>query len=315
VGAGNVDVVARKGYYAGVDAKGVGERAGRSAAAAGVPVPNAVSTRMRELLTSPLPVRHGLDLRVTGGPLRAQRDKTLVALVVELDTRDLAFVEKAGQISNEIELGFLALDSQGTMRAGNRSVGSVQLPSVDRATVTHGLRYVIEFAVPPGTYQVRVGAHESAGDHGGSTLLDVDARVLDKSSLALGTILLTAPAAQSVPTTGSYPTVKASLPGPPTTARDFARDQTLSALVTVFSTGTRAGAVNVATFIRGHDGGQMLRNTLQLSAADALPDKSGYSRVVQVPLASLTPGAYELIIEAKPATGRVSSRSVAFTVR
>jgi VWFA-related protein len=313
VGVPDVGVVARKGYYAIAEDSKADRRANDSAA--DVPVPNAISTPMRELLASPLPVARGLPLRATGGLLRAGNDTGLVALVIELDTRDLPFVEHDGQISNEIELAYVAMDAQGVQRAGNRSLGRVQLPSADRATVTRGLRYVIEFAVPPGLYQVRVGAHESAGDHGGSALLDVDARLPEKSAISIGPILLTTPAAQAVPTTGNYPTVKAALPGPPTTARDFERDQTLTALVSVFSRDGAADAVDVSMSVRRPDGGDALRNAFQLTAADAMPDKGGYARVVQMPLSSLAPGSYELVIEAKPASGRVASRSVEFTVR
>ena len=147
----------------------------------------------------------------------------LVALVVEIDTRDLPFAEQNGVLSNDIEMAFLAMDAQGRMQAANRSVGNLHVPSADRAAVTNGLRYVVEFPVAPGHYQVRVAAHESAGDRGGSALFDVEAPDPAKTPLSIGTILLTSTTSQAVPTTGSFPVVKSLLSAPPTTIAAFAR--------------------------------------------------------------------------------------------
>ena len=145
VRARDVDVVARKGYYAVEDNNASAALSGPPAPMPGVPLPNAASPRMRELLSSPLPVRAGLDLRVTGGPLRRQGDRTLVALFVEIDTTDLAFVNQSGLLSNDVEFALLVLDAQGKMRAANRSVGNLRLPGSERATVTHGLNTLSSF--------------------------------------------------------------------------------------------------------------------------------------------------------------------------
>ncbi len=307
----DADIVARKGYFASADA-----RASASAVhVATVPVPNAASPKMRELLGGQVPMRRGLDLRLMGGPLRPQSHKTLVAMVVEIDTSALPFKEDGGLLANDIEMAFLALDSQGAMAAGNRSVGNLRLPPANRDGVTHGLRYIVEFPVPPGRYQVRVGVHESAGDGGGSSFLDVDVPSFDKAALALGTTLLTTPAAQTMPTTGSFPVIKASLPAPPTTMREFSPAETLSALVSVFGADARAGRVNVATIIRGSEGREVSRASVELGPADLASDKSGYVRVIPIALTSLTPGVYEVAFEAKSQAGHNAMQSISIAVR
>ena len=94
---------------------------------------------MRELLASSLPVA-GLGLRLSGGPIRPQGDKVLVALVLEIDTSDLPFSEQNGLLTNDIEMAFLAVDAQGKIQAANRSLGNLRLPSTERAAVSRGLR-------------------------------------------------------------------------------------------------------------------------------------------------------------------------------
>jgi VWFA-related protein len=311
---GDIDVVARQGYYALTPEKRAAAAARPTEASATVAMPNAASLKMKALLASDLPVRGGIDLRVTGGPLRPQGEKTLVALVVDIDTSALPFTEQNGQLANDIEVAFLAIDAQGAMQAGNRSVGNLRVPASGREALTHGLRYVVEFPVAPGRYQVRVGVHESAKDGGGSALMDVDAPAFAKAPLALGTTLLTTPAAQSVPTTGSFPVIKAALPAPPTTVRTFAAGETISALVSVLGTDATAG-VTLTTSVKGAAGKDAFTNSIQLEAADLTADRAGYSRVVQVPLTGLPPGAYELAIAAKSTSGRTAAQRIPFTIK
>jgi VWFA-related protein len=311
---GDLDIVARQGYYALTPEKRAVAAARPAEASATVAMPNTASAKMKTLLASDLPVRGGIDLRVTGGPLRPQGEKTLVALVVDIDTTALPFTEQNGQLANDIEVAFLAIDAQGTMQAGNRSVGNLRVPASGRDALTHGLRYVVEFPVAPGRYQVRVGVHESAKDGGGSALMDVDAPAFAKASLALGTTLLTTPAAQSVPTTGSFPVIKAALPAPPTTVRAFAAGETISALVSVLGTDATAG-VTLTTSVKRADGTDAFTNSITLAAADLMADQAGYSRVAQVPLTGLPPGAYELAIAAKSASGRTAAQRIPFTIK
>jgi hypothetical protein len=311
---GDIDVVARQGYYALTPEKRAAAAARPTEASATVAMPNAASLKMKALLASDLPVRGGIDLRVTGGPLRPQGEKTLVALVVDIDTSALPFTEQNGQLANDIEVAFLAIDAQGAMQAGNRSVGNLRVPASGREALTHGLRYVVEFPVAPGRYQVRVGVHEAAKDGGGSALMDVDAPAFAKAPLALGTTLLTTPAAQSVPTTGSFPVIKAALPAPPTTVRTFAAGETISALVSVLGTDATAG-VTLTTSVKGAAGKDAFTNSIQLEAADLTADRAGYSRVVQVPLTGLPPGAYELAIAAKSTSGRTAAQRIPFTIK
>jgi VWFA-related protein len=309
----DLDVAARKGYFA-VPEEAAAKAATPPAANPNAPSVKGMSPQMRTILGSQFPVS-GLGLRATGGALRVQHDGMLVTLVVEIDTTNLPFSEQNGQLSNDIELGYVAIDSAGKVHAGNRSVGSLRMPASERSSTTNGLRYVTEFVVPPGRYQVRVGVHESAGDSGGSAILDVDAPTAAKNSLSMGAVLLTTPSAQAVPTTGTYPIVKALVSNPPTARRDFSNQDNLSALVYLLEPNGEPQAVDVTTVVRNAQGEEVFRSAA-LKRADEFDKGTSSCPVVSVvPLTSLKPGAYELTLEGHEASGATSSRALSFTIR
>jgi hypothetical protein len=105
-----------------------------------------------------------------------------------------------------------------------------------------------------------------------------------------------------------------ALPAPPTTMRTFAAGETISALVNVLGTDATAG-VTLTTSVKGADGKDAFTNSIQLGAPDLTADQVGYSRVAQVPLTGLSPGAYELAIAAKSTSGRTAAQRSPFTIK
>ena len=61
-----------------------------------------------------------------------------------------------------------------------------------------------------------------------------------------------------MPTTGSYPTLRAALPTPPANARDFIANDTVSALVNVFGPDSRKGNISLVWAIQAEDGREVL---------------------------------------------------------
>lgn len=289
-----VTVAARKGYVAAVDPP--------PSATAPPPSSNAPSARMREILASALPVT-GLPVSLMGGPVRPVGDKMLVALVLEIDTTAVPFREEGDVLKNDIEMAFLAMDASGKTVAGNRTMGKLGLTRGQRAALTT-VRYIVEFPASPGRFQVRVGAYETAGETGGSALIDLQVPDPSRAPLSVGTILLTSAAASSVPTTGSFPQVKALLPAPPSVSRDFSRSDTLAVFAEAFEAGVkRDDAIDVLVTVQGTDGREAFRSAASKTGATTIP------------LAGFAPGGYVLTVSASSSTGKRASRSVPFNVR
>ena len=310
----DVEIAARRGYFAVADAS-----AATSPVPAAVskesPNANAPSPRMRELLTSQLPVG-GLGLRLTGGPVRPEGDKVLTALVMELDTHDIHFTESNGQLSDDIEMAFVAVDSAGKIYASNRSMGDLRLPVAQRNVVANGLRYVAEFTLPPGRYQIRAGACESAGASAGSAILDVDTEDVTKRSLSIGSIFITAGPDQRMPTTGNFQVLHGLLPGPPTTAREFTSHDTLVAYADISDRGDGSGSADeITTVVKDETGHQVFANTTSHDRTELSPKKQGIGYVSPVPLTTFAPGRYILTIAARTVAGKSTSKSIEFGVK
>jgi hypothetical protein len=182
-------------------------------------------------------------------------------------------------------------------------VGNLGLTRGQRAALTR-VRYIVEFPASPGRFQVRVGAYETAGESGGSALIDLQVPDPAKAPLSVGTILLTSAAASSVPTTGSFPQVKALLPAPPSVSRDFASSDTLAVFADAFEAGAkRDDAIDMVVTVQSPDG------------RDAFRTAAGKTGAATIPLAGFAPGGYVLTVRAASSTGKRASRSVPFNVR
>ncbi|MGH9410490.1 MAG: VWA domain-containing protein [Vicinamibacterales bacterium] len=317
VKARDVDVVARKGYFtvAPVPAAAAPAAPTAAPAAAKAPPANAPSDRMRALLASQLPVS-GLGLRVTGGAVRPDGDKVLTTLVMEMDTRGVHFDVSNGQLSDNIEMAFAATDAAGKIYASSRSVGDLRVPVAQRSAVANGLRYVAEFALPPGRYQIRAAACESAGGTGGSAILDVDTSDMARAALSLGETLITAGPDQAMPTTGSFQLLHAFLPGPPTAAREFTSRDTVVAFTDATDKGGGSGRDDeLTTSVRDATGHEVFRNQTAHDRVDLSPKKNGFGYVSRVPLSAFARGQYVLTIEVRTPGGKTASRQLPFEVK
>ena len=212
------------------------------------------SAELKAVLGSAIAVHRGLDLRVTGGALRQTANETVTVLSMELDTTALPLQERNGTFSNEIELAFVAVDAGGSIRASNRSVGALSVTAAEREKITRGLRYMVEFPLPAGRFEIRAAARESVAGTAGSAVLDIDTRALNTTSAQLGVVLITTPKSLAVPTTGASPRVKSLLPWPPTARRLFEAAETLLVVPSVVGTVTPEDPRTVAATIRAGDG-------------------------------------------------------------
>jgi VWFA-related protein len=140
---------------------------------AGTPPPPgiAASVAMREALDSPVPVT-GLGLTafaasMAGAP--GAKEKASVLVVVELDGGALKFKEEKGLFANDVEVAILAMDESGKVRDGAKDTAELKLRAETHAAVLkNGIRLTRRLALPPGRYQLRIGARETGGGLVGS---------------------------------------------------------------------------------------------------------------------------------------------------
>ena len=296
-----LDVASRKGYYAPDD---------RVTVAA---PKDGLSPRMHALLASMLPVS-GMPMRVSGGVAGVVDGKPVIAITVEMATMELAFKEQDGQLTNQIAMAYLAVDSGGRIAAANHSVGNLKIAPDQRASMSGGLRYVAEFPVAPGQYQLRVAVHETAGDQGASTVLDLDVADPEKAPLSIGSMLVTSASAEAMPTTGELAHFKVALGTPPTAQRWFTNANVVTAVASIWQ-GKPGGDVEIVTTVTGPDQREVLRYDVQKTAAELALTSGGYVHTTTIPLNTLVPGTYALTVTAKGKSGDPVARTMTFSVR
>jgi hypothetical protein len=127
--------------------------------------------------------------------------------------------------------------------------------------------------------------------------------------------MLTTAGAVSTPTTGSYPLLKAALPTPPTTRREFVSGETVMAFASVCDADAKSHTVDITTRVQTADGREVFRGSVTKPNTDLAPATNGFGYLSKIPLSGIAPGRYVLTIEAKSTTNRIASASLAFVIR
>ena len=114
------------------------------------------------------------------------------------------------------------MDESGKIRDGAKDIADLKLrPETHALVMKNGVRLTRRLELPPGGYQLRIGAREANGGLVGSVMYDLDVPDFSKTDLSMGGILLTASSAGRIPTANPDPDFKDILPGSPTAVRVF----------------------------------------------------------------------------------------------
>ena len=107
-------------------------------------------------------------------------------------------------------------------------------------------RSLSRLALPPGRYQIHVGAHESSGAAIGTVPYDIEIPDYAKSAFELSGVLLTSSNADSFVTSNPDPLLKDALPTSPVATRTFSQGETLTAYAELYAgSGPARAAVGV----------------------------------------------------------------------
>ena len=129
---------------------------------------------------------------------------------MELRGRDISTAANSG-----LELAVFAVDAKGKVKASSRETLSLNLkPDTKTRVEQSSIRLLSRLNVPPGRYQLRVGAHDVAGGALGSVLYDLDVPDFEKAPLAMSGLVLTSAASSLSPTAKPDADLRQVLPGP-----------------------------------------------------------------------------------------------------
>ena len=219
----------RKGYVAPVPAK-------KEKPVKGSPEER-TSPALRDALDSPVAIS-GLTISAFAAPFKGAGANDAIALAIEVDGSALKFTQTPqGLFANDLEITLFAADANGKIKDGAHDVIALALKPATHDLVQQGVfRVIRRLQVPPGKYQLRIGARESGGKVG-TVIYDLDAPDFTKGNLSMSGIALASASGSRFPTASPDPNVnefKDVLPAPPSASREFPRNDTLAVFAEVY---------------------------------------------------------------------------------
>jgi VWFA-related protein len=298
------------------------DEAARAARDARRPDGKRTSTPLIGALTSPIP-QSGLTFAVHAAPFKHTSDEASIAVTVEIDGDRLPYgaPDAKGMVANKIELSFFGLDERGRARSAGWTELDLSLRPETRARVTaHGVRANPRISLPPGRYQIRIGARETVSGQTGSVFYDLDVPDFRKEKLMLGGLLMTTPSVQQTPSIQPDPVASKLLPAPATSRREFPQSDVLALYTEIYDNDTsrQPRHIDVSLRVVSESGTELLvsRDELVNGASGEKPwDVYGYAK--RIPLKGLAPGRYVVRIEAavRGKDGAAATREAPITIR
>jgi VWFA-related protein len=265
--------------------------------------PNA-SAAMRDAMASPLPTR-GVPMTVFAAPFKGTAPNATVSLALELEAGVFQYAEKDGAFTNTLETGVTAVDAKGKVFTGARQTITLAFkPDTLSRVKARGFRVLSQVDLPPGRYQLRVAAAETGGKSG-SVLYDLEVPDFYKPPIAMSGLVLTAASAGQAPTAArNQDPVLATLPGPPTTAREFTRNDELALFTEIYENapGAPAHKLDITTTMRAEDGRVVLQNREERASTELQGGRGGYGYTTRIPLKDYAPGLYVIHVEGRSRT-------------
>jgi VWFA-related protein len=299
-------VRARRGYVA---PRG---RAAAPAKAANDPLEDS----LRAAVESPLAIS-GIPMRLFAAPYKGTPPNAAVALAVEIGVGGLKFAQQNGTYNDKLTVVVRVIDDDGKVRVNEKAALDLTLmPDTFARAQARGFRITSAVNLPPGRYQLRVSAADSGGT-AGTVVGDLDVPDFYKPPLAMSGLTLTSVASTLAPTARvKDDPVSPLLRQPPTTTREFTRDDQLTLFAEVYENQQNVPPhkVDIATEVRA-DGGRVVfsnseeRSSTELQgslSAEAGKAKTGggYGYTVQIPLKDFAPGLYVVHVQGKSLAGK-----------
>jgi hypothetical protein len=277
---------------------------------------------LRDALESPIAIS-GLTISAFAAPFKGAGANDAIAMSVEVDGSAMQFTKRAdGLFANDLEIALFAAGTDGKIKDGARDVVSLKLKQQTYDVVRQGaFRVTRRIQVPPGKYQLRIGARESGAGRIGTVIYDLDAPDFTKGNLTMSGIALASASGSRIPTASPDPSVnefKDVLPAPPSASREFPRQDTLAVFAEVYdNVGKTPHRVEITASVLA-DEGKVVHTTSDTRKSEELQGATGgYGYTTTIPLANLAPGRYVLRLTATSLLGKPEpvTREIEFRVR
>jgi VWFA-related protein len=276
--------------------------------------PGTLLAAVRNAVVSPVATA-GVPMQMFAAPFRGPDRDAVVMIGLEIAASRLGLVEQDGAYRGQIDIVFAVTDARNTRRPliRHRAELALQPETFDRVGRS-ALRVISQLSLPEGRYQIRASA--GGAILAGSVVYDL--QIPDfRDDFALSGVTITSSRALEALTVSPHVRIDVDLPGPPTTAREFWPDETLTLFVEAYENRRRAHTAQLTVELRDASGRTIAQHPIQRES-DASP--TGMTRHVFAPnvsLEELPAGAYTLRVEARSSLDarKMLAREIPFTVR
>jgi VWFA-related protein len=252
-------------------------------------------------MTSPLP-KTGIQLKVTAIARKGVGKTTDVEVLIDTLGKDLTFTEKNGTFNNRLSMQLGVFNKDGKSIFAERPDVDLNLRPETHARVEQsGVRILRHLSLPPGRYQLRVAAQDSAKVKQGSAHLDIEAPDFTRPPLAISNVALAATADRAVysPPKPGFDPFNGLLPGAPSALREFPNNSEIAAAVEVYANRpTPVHRIDVTARVKADDGGVVFNKTEERSTEELHGTPGGFGYTYRIPIQNWTPGLYVLEVEA-----------------
>ena len=292
-------VRARRGYVA---------PRGRAAAPA-KPANDPLEDSLKAAADSPLAMS-GIPMRLFAAPYKGTPPNAAVAVAVEFGVGGFMFAQQNGTYNDKLAVVVRVIDNDGKVRVNDKATIDLTLmPDTFARARARGFRVTSAVNLPPGRYQLRVSAAEGGGI-AGSVIGDLDVPDFYKPPLAMSGLTLTSASARLAPTARvKDDAVGLLLTQPPTTAREFTRDDQLTLFAEIYENQQNLPPhkVDIATEVRADGGRVVFSSSEERSSTELQGGRGGYGYTVQIPLRDFAPGLYVVHVQGKSLAGKAES--------
>ena len=279
-----------------------------------------LTAELMQTMASPLP-KTGLQLRVSAIAKKGIGKNADLEVLVDTLGKDLTFTEKNGTFNNRLSLSIGVFNKEGKSVAAERPDVDLNLRPETHARVTqNGVRILRHLSVPPGRYQLRVAAQDSAKTRQGSAHFDLDVPDFTKNPIALSNIALAATADRAVytPPKPGFDPFNGLLPGAPSVMREFPNNSEIAVALEVYDNKpTPSHRLDISATVRADDGRVVFNNSEERSSEELHGTPGAFGYATRIPVKGWDPGLYVLTITATSRLTDVepASRVIQFEVR
>ena len=267
-----------------------------------------------DAVASPL-TTSGVPMRVYAAPFKGTGKEATVAITLEIAATKLNLEERDGAHRGELEVAFAVTDVKNRRWPIWRHRATVALTPATYERVSHrALRVLSQLPLPEGRYQLRA----SAGGAGIAGSVVYDLVVPDfRDDFSMSGVALTSSHAGETFTVSPHAQIDVAFPGPPTTAREFARDDTLTLFAEAYENAASRTSSRSPSSCVMRRAGLWAPTYIERSGHDKPKQASVYAFAQNLVLEEVPAGRYLLRVEGRSSLDKEKStrRDIPISVR